>query len=167
MTEVQPRSQGLKKYVKYPMKAFLVVLNKASNSMYKKLYPRYLRWLGVDISKKFASYGDPWISPKCIFDAAGYNMISIGDGVTISYDVSILVHDFSIDKALYAKDGSHGKLMGPVFVGRNCFIGARTLILPNTRIGNDCVVGGGRRQRIFSRRFDYMWKPGPRRWQRR
>lgn len=143
MDNIVPRAQGLKRYLKYPVKAALIILNKVSNSTYKRLYPCYLRWLGVRISREFASYGDPWISPACVFDAAGYNLITIGDGTTISFDTVFLVHDFSIDKPLYERYHSHGKLLAPISVGRNCFIGARALILPGTTIGNNCIVGGG------------------------
>ena len=135
--------QGTKKYVKHIVKACLVALNKLSNKSYKRLYPKYLRWLGINISERFSEYGDPWISPECSFDAAGYDRITIGDGVTISFGTAILVHDFSIDKPLYAFEGKHGRLKGTVEIGRNCFIGAKALILPNTTIGENCIVGGG------------------------
>lgn len=143
MAETEPKKQGMKRYLKHPIKVLLVILNKISNRSYKKLYPRYLKWLGVDISSTFAEYGDPWISPSCVFDAAGYNLISVGDGTTISFDTAILVHDFSIDKALFEFRGKHGKLLQPVRIGKNCFIGAKVLILPGTTIGDNCIVGGG------------------------
>ena len=167
MNEITPQTQGLKRYLKYPIKAALVILNKVSNSTYKKLYPRYLRWLGVNISKDFASYGDPWISPACVFDAAGYNLISVGDGTNISFDTTFLVHDFSIDKPLFAKNSSHGKLLTPVTVGNNCFIGARALILPSMTIGENCIVGGRHRQREIPRRLHHLWQSGESRGQRR
>ena len=71
-------------------------------------------------------------------------MLFRSDGVTISYGTSILVHDYSIDKALYARRGTHGKLLKSVTIGRNCFIGANTMILPGTVIGDDSIIGGGR-----------------------
>lgn len=159
-TMLQPQKQGAKRYLKFLVKAALVALNKLNNKTYKKLYPRYLRWLGVNISPDFASYGDPWISPACVFDAAGYNLITIGDGTTISFDTAFLVHDFSIDKPLYERDGSHGKLIAPVSVGRNCFIGARTLVLLGTTIGDNCIVGGFRRQRYLSGWFHHLRQSG-------
>lgn len=136
-------SQGYKRFAKMPIKLLLVALNKLSNKTYKRLYPRYLAWLGVNISKQFSEYGDPWISPECRFDAAGYNLITLGDGVTISYGTSILVHDYSIDKALFSRRSEHGKFLKPVSIGKNCFIGANSMILPGTTIGNDCIIGGG------------------------
>lgn len=33
--------------------------------------------------------------------------------------------------------------MGKVIIGSNCFIGARTLILPNVIIGDNVIVGAG------------------------
>lgn len=141
--QATPAAQGYKRIAKVPLKGALLVINKLSNKTYKKLYPRYLAWLGVNISDKFSEYGDPWISPQCRFDAAGYNLITLGDGVTISYGTSILVHDYSIDKALYARRGMHGKFLKAVSIGRNCFIGANTMILPGTAIGDDCIIGGG------------------------
>lgn len=156
-----------KRYLKYPVKAALVILNKVSNSTYKKLYPHYLRWLGMNISKDFASYSDPWISPACVFDAAGYNLISVGDGTTISFDAVFHVHDFRIDKSLFAKYGSHGKLLASVTVGKNCFIGARAFILPGTTIGDNCIAGWCRPQREMPRRLHHLRQTGERRGQRR
>lgn len=152
--KVVPAAQGYKRVAKIPLKGVLLAINKLSNKTYKKLYPRYLAWLGVNISDKFSEYGDPWISPECRFDAAGYNLITLGDGVTISYGTSILVHDYSIDKALYARHGTHGKLLKSVTIGRNCFIGANTMILPGTVIGDDCIIGGGGRLSKAAFRLD-------------
>ncbi|WP_165056675.1 MULTISPECIES: DapH/DapD/GlmU-related protein [unclassified Adlercreutzia] len=137
---VKPGKQGCRKYVKYPLKVVLLLIDKVSRSTYKKLYPKYLKWLGVDVSDSFADFGDPWISPSCIFDASAYHLIKLGDGVTVSYDVSLLVHDWSIDKPL-CLEGRHGCLLGPIEIGQNSFIGARSVVLPNTRIGKNCIVG--------------------------
>ena len=32
---------------------------------------------------------------------------------------------------------------GKITVGNNCFIGCRSIIMPNVTIGNNCVVGSG------------------------
>lgn len=142
-SSIEVKPQGFKRFIKGPLKLALVAINKLSNPTYKKLYPRYLSWLGINLSRDFSSYGDPWISPECRFDAAGYNLITLGEGVTISYGTSILVHDFSIDKALFARRNKHGKFIKPVSIGRNCFIGANAMILSGTTIGNNCIIGGG------------------------
>lgn len=63
-------------------------------------------------------------------------LIEIGDNTTLT-DVKVLAHDASTKKCLgYTK-------MGKVIIGSNCFIGARTLILPNVIIGDNVIVGAG------------------------
>ncbi|MBQ2681791.1 MAG: WecB/TagA/CpsF family glycosyltransferase, partial [Eggerthellaceae bacterium] len=74
-------------------------LDKLNKSKFIEDYPKYLRKLGVEISE---SPGDCWISPTVFLDSAGYDYISIGNNCTISFDVAILVHDYSINNALRA-----------------------------------------------------------------
>ncbi len=63
-------------------------------------------------------------------------LISIGDNTTIT-DSKILAHDASTKKLLgYTK-------MGKVTIGKNCFIGAKSLILPNVTIGDNVIIGAG------------------------
>ncbi len=33
--------------------------------------------------------------------------------------------------------------MGPIEIGNNVFIGARSIILYNVKIGNNCIIGAG------------------------
>lgn len=71
-------------------------------------------------------------------------MISIGKNTTISRDVVVLTHDFSIVKGLQAiGQEATGHFLKPVEIGENCFIGARCLILPGTEIGDNTICGGG------------------------
>lgn len=158
-TVIKSLKQGAKRYIKFPIKTALVVLNKLSNRNYKKLYPYYLWWLGVNVSPDFASHGDPWISPASVFDVASENLITAGDGMTITSG-TVLARDFSIDRPLYECGGGHGKLIAPISVSGSCFIGARSLILPGATIGNNCVVGDRRRQRRVFGRFRHLRQPG-------
>lgn len=65
------------------------VLDKIDKKRYISLYPKYLKWLGVNIETD--DIEGTWISPTVFLDSSGYSLISIGKGVTISFDVSILV----------------------------------------------------------------------------
>lgn len=136
-------NKGVVRWLKHPIKLIFIILNKINLSLYKKTYPRYLKWLGIDIEDDYTSFGDPWISPSCYFDPTAYGLISIGKSTTISFDVVILVHDYSIDKQLYANDKVHGLLIDEVNIGSNVFIGARAVILPGTTIGDNCIIGAG------------------------
>lgn len=66
-------------------------------------------------------------------------LIRVGNNVTISNDVQFLTHDNSIDRLCQEKCD----IFGEITIGNNCFIGARTVILPGVTLGNRTVVGAG------------------------
>nr|WP_236042347.1 DapH/DapD/GlmU-related protein [Roseibium aggregatum] len=57
--------------------------------------------------------------------------IHIGEGSYIAFDAAILTHDMT--RALRLD----------TVIGKNCFIGARSIVLPGVTIGDGCVVGSG------------------------
>jgi maltose O-acetyltransferase len=73
----------------------------------------------------------------CKFDPSHCWLISIGDDVTFSNQVSILAHDDS--SRIYTGYGR----VGTVTIGNNVFVGAGVTILMNTEIGNDVIIGAG------------------------
>lgn len=104
------------------------ILNKILPSKSEKEY-RISRGMRVGKNTHIFSWGGidgnwPWL-------------ISIGDNVTISSDVTILAHDASPCKV-----GCHTKL-GRVTIGNNVFIGAKSVVLCNVSIGNNVIVGAG------------------------
>ena len=70
--------------------------------------------------------------------------ISIGDNVKIASNVSFTNHDV-IQKMLndMMQTDTFQKNQGCIKIGNNVMIGARTMILPNVCIGDNCVIGGG------------------------
>jgi acetyltransferase-like isoleucine patch superfamily enzyme len=68
-------------------------------------------------------------------------LISIGDNVTITQDVTFINHDGGV--ALLRNKYPGIDLIKPITVGNNVFIGARTTILPGVNIGNSVIVGAG------------------------
>lgn len=48
--------------------------------------------------------------------------------LTIAFDAVILTHDMS--RHLHA----------PVHIGKQCFVGARCMIMPGVNVGNNCVI---------------------------
>ena len=77
----------------------------------------------VDILSSNIDMGEPYL-------------LKIGNDVTIT-TARILTHDASLKKKIgYSKTGK-------VHIGDNVFIGAGSIILPNTVIGNNVVVGAG------------------------
>lgn len=98
---------------------------------------KYARKIGVKVGNgthfvncpSFSS--EPWL-------------ISIGDRTNISSDVAFITHDggrWVLDR-MYPQDAPFYKI-GSIRIGNNCFIGMRTVILPNVCISDNCVIGGG------------------------
>lgn len=64
-------------------------------------------------------------------------LITIGDHVTISSNVHVLVHDASPRRHIGYS------VVAPVRIGRRAYIGAGVIILPGVTIGADAIVGAG------------------------
>lgn len=120
---------------------YFKVLEIADSQLYIKTFPKYLSWLGVNIDPQ----REPgYISPSVDFDGNDYSLIKIGSGTTISKNVLILTHDYSIKKGLYYL-GKHtnAHFLKRIEIGDNCLIGARACLLPGTQIGNNVIIGTG------------------------
>jgi len=71
------------------------------------------------------------------FDHIYPHLISIGDYVKISTNVTILAHDASPCIV------GCGTKVGKVSIGNNVFIGTGSTILCDTKIGNNVIIGAG------------------------
>lgn len=71
-------------------------------------------------------------------------LISIGDNTTISFDVAFVTHD-AATRVLRNLPGKNKEtvIYGPITIGKNCFIGCRTVILPGVTIGDNSIIGAG------------------------
>jgi len=92
------------------------------------------RDLGVKVGNDCRFYGVIW-GPEPY-------LIEIGNRVLISNDVAFVTHDggvFIFKKEVNDIAGHFGKIK----IGNNCFIGYRTIILPNVQIGDNCIIAAG------------------------
>lgn len=71
------------------------------------------------------------ISLKAHLDVTNPTGVHIDDGTYVAFGVVILAHDMS------------RALSTDTYIGKNCFIGARAIILPGVRIGDHCIVAAG------------------------
>lgn len=72
---------------------------------------------------------------------ACHESITVGDNVQFSPNVQIYDHDHD-----YRAEGGIGAMKyrtSPVVIGNDCWIGANTVILRGTELGDRCVVGAG------------------------
>ena len=98
------------------------------------------RSLGVKIGENVCLVGP--ISPV-IFSSEPY-LVSIGDNTTVSFDVVFVTHDAATRVIRHLPDGNPETVIyGPIHIGKNCFIGCRSTILPNVTIGDNSIIGAG------------------------
>ena len=99
---------------------------------------QFLRTALVDIKRAY--YNKVWgmdLHPSCTFslsarfDRTYPKGVHVGAETYVAFDAAILTHDRT--RKLYA----HTR------IGKRCFIGARSIILPGVTIGDECVVGSG------------------------
>lgn len=69
--------------------------------------------------------------------------VTIGKDVVMGPDVVIMAtsHEYSRLDIPINQQGS--KLENPIFIGNDCWIGTRVIILPGVTIGNHCIVAAG------------------------
>ena len=70
-----------------------------------------------------------------------HSNIQIGDGTIFAPNVMVYDHDHVFDKENGVRKTEYKK--APVIIGKNCWIGANTVILRGTELGDNCVVGAG------------------------
>ncbi|KQP97660.1 hypothetical protein ASG06_17995 [Rathayibacter sp. Leaf185] len=70
-----------------------------------------------------------------------YDLLTIGDRVTVSSEVLFITHD----GAGWLANDEKGRRyrLAPITIGDDSFIGARSTILPGVRIGSGCIVAAG------------------------
>jgi acetyltransferase-like isoleucine patch superfamily enzyme len=85
----------------------------------------YTKFWGMDI------HPTAQFSLSAKLDKTNPKGIHIGEESYVAFDAAILSHDLT--RGLYLD----------TYIGRRCFIGARSVILPGIRIGDECVIGSG------------------------
>ena len=72
-----------------------------------------------------------------------HNKIDIGDGTEFGPSVYLYDHDHDYRVGFSADSNKEVFVSEPIVIGKNCWIGANTVILRGTQIGDNCVVGAG------------------------
>jgi len=67
-------------------------------------------------------------------------LVEIGDGARISNGTLFITHDGSVNCFPGDVDGG---IFGKIKIGNNVFIGNNSIILLNTTIGDNCIIGAG------------------------
>lgn len=117
-------------------------LNRYSQKLYMRAVKRILVLGGVAVD------GNPcWIAPTVLFDVSFPGSIVLRGQSVISQRVSILTHDFSLDRYFVANQlqSSDAEMVrqSRVTIGEYAFIGLGSTILPGITIGDRSVVAAG------------------------
>lgn len=74
-------------------------------------------------------------------------LLTIHNNVSIAANVTFCTHDITCDVFNNSKNfsgsGQHAFYMGTIEIFDNCFIGANSMIMYNTKIGPNAIVAGG------------------------
>lgn len=81
------------------------------------------------------------INYNCII--ACHDSIEIGEGTEFGPSVYLYDHDHDYKVGLSADSNKEAYVSAPIKIGKNCWVGAHTVILRGTEIGDNCVVGAG------------------------
>ena len=124
------------------LKLWLLWTKLVRSKSYMKVYNKFLRACGMDITGKIK-----YIHSSVHVDVAYAPRIHIGDNCVFSINTVILAHDFSVECGMAAVGlgdlENEKKIVRDVHIGNNVFVGAGCIILPGTQIGDNCIVGAG------------------------
>lgn len=98
----------------------------------------YLRKCGIEIGHNVL-----FRSPRTTkIDLTRPCLITIGNNVDINTYFQILTHDFTTHVFKH-RFGDFINSSGPVTIGNNVYFGTNVILLKNSQIGNDCIIGAG------------------------
>ncbi len=107
--------------------SYRMLLKKGSNEQRIK----YLRKQGVKIGQ------------NCVINTLSFSsepyLVEIGDHVAISFYVDFITHD-GAGPWCFSEELVEG-IYGRIIIGNNVFIGRGSTLLPNTQIGDNCIIG--------------------------
>ena len=74
---------------------------------------------------------------------ACHDSVRIGDGTEFGPSVYVYDHDHDYKKGLNSNSDKEAFTHSPIEIGKDCWIGANSIILQGSRIGDNCVIGAG------------------------
>ena len=71
-------------------------------------------------------------------------LLNIGDNVTVALDAKFVTHDASVFHVKRAIGyNRYLDKVGPITLRNNCFVGAYSVLLPNTSVGENSILAAG------------------------
>jgi acetyltransferase-like isoleucine patch superfamily enzyme len=138
----------------FALRHLIGTMEYVSPRWYTRTYAWFLKWVGHTVTgmPAFISRGAVFdrTDPSLITFGNG---VAISTGVHIlTHDFSVACIDKALGNS-YARPGDdvepgpaspvQRRKVAPVFIGDNVFIGAHSIVLPGAIIGRDCIIGAG------------------------
>ena len=106
----------------------------------KNVHPTFLATFGLSqVSNDIKAGAYSYIGPNCII----YPQVSIGDYTLIANDVNIIGGDHNYKVAGIPIVFNGRENLNPTYIGKDCWIGAKSIILTGVRIGDGVIVAAG------------------------
>ena len=87
--------------------------------------------------------GVSFASPRSVVFGTEPYLIEIGDFVRISGRVAFITHDGGTWAFRYKQEYRNVFKYGRILIGEHSFIGYASIIMPGVKIGKNCVIGAG------------------------
>lgn len=109
------------------------IQRKIAEYSYSDQKVKYLRKQGMQIGK------------QCHLETMSFStepyLVELGDHVAIASGTVFITHDGGI--SCFRDEFPGDDVFGKITIGNNVHIGINCTVLPNTEIGNNCIVGAG------------------------
>lgn len=130
--------------------------NTSSHNQERPVWPGGIRGLILDLKMKYLPINKRMNLLRPYLHHMGNNvhlydvvlqseryLISVEDNVTCATGVRFVTHDASVSNNLRMKPCSQIDKVGSIVLRENCFIGAFTILMPNTSVGKNSIVAAG------------------------
>lgn len=114
-------------------------------SIFRKIHLEIIR-RSSDLKKtEFLRKQGMKVGEKCHFNSMSFStepyLIELGNKVVVSGGCDFVTHDGAV--ICFRDEINDADIFGKIVIGNNVFIGINSTILPNTFIGDNCIVGAG------------------------
>lgn len=111
----------------------------------KRIYRFYCGRSGSDAKIRYLRKEGMKIGNHCHLETFSFStepyLVELGDDVTIASGTVFITHDGALQ--CFRADFPDDDIFGKIIIGNNVFIGDNCTLLPNTVVGNNCIVGAG------------------------
>lgn len=113
--------------------------------IFQRIHIAILKRSGDEKKVKFLRKQGMKIGNNCHMNTMSFStepyLIELGDNVAISAGCDLVTHDGAI--RCFRGELNNADIFGKIVIGNNVFIGINCTILPNTYIGDNCIIGAG------------------------